>query len=124
MNQERGMVTQIHYGAFRNANEYLFKSWGTDVGGDVSLDTVHIVENLIPLLSKFFSGESPHQSHLVLYPMNQTYAHVNLMLERAFANVHAGNGTILAPYCRRISAQIKRWPCLRREKNLIRRQSI
>ena len=90
MNQERGMVTQIHYGAFRNANEYLFKSWGTDVGGDVSLDTVHIVENLIPLLSKFFSGESPHQSHLVLYPMNQTYAHVNLMLERAFANVHAG----------------------------------
>lgn len=90
MNQKRGMVTQIHYGAFRNANEYLFKSWGSDVGGDVSLDGVNIVENLAPLLSKYFSGEAPHQSHLVLYPMNQTYAHVNLMLERAFPNVHAG----------------------------------
>jgi glucuronate isomerase len=90
MNQEKGMVTQIHYGAYRNANEYLFRNWGTDVGGDVSLDGVNIVENLTPLLSKFFSGEGPHQSHLILYPMNQTYAHVNLMLERAFPNVHAG----------------------------------
>jgi glucuronate isomerase len=90
MNQERGMVTQIHYGAFRNANEYLFKNWGMDVGGDISLDNATIVENLIPLLSKFFSGESPHQSHLILYAMNQTCAHVHVMLERAFPNVHAG----------------------------------
>jgi len=28
MNQEKSMVTQIHYGAVRNANEYLFKNWG------------------------------------------------------------------------------------------------
>jgi glucuronate isomerase len=90
MNQERGMVTQIHYGAFRNANQYLFKNWGMDVGGDISLDMVNVVENLTPLLSKFFSGEAQNQSHLILYPMNQTYAHVNLMLERAFPNVHAG----------------------------------
>jgi len=26
MNQEKGMITQIHYGALRNANEYLFKN--------------------------------------------------------------------------------------------------
>ena len=90
MNQEKRMVTQIHYGAFRNANQYLFRNWGTDVGGDVSLDNANIVENLTPLLSKFFSGEAPHQSHLILYPMNQTWAHVNVMLERAFPNVHAG----------------------------------
>jgi glucuronate isomerase len=90
MNQEKGMVTQIHYGAFRNANEYLYRNWGMDVGGDISLDAINIVENLIPLLSKFFSGESIEQSHLILYPMNQTYAHVNVMLERAFPNVHAG----------------------------------
>ena len=90
MNQERGMVTQIHYGAFRNANEYLFKNWGMDVGGDVTLDQVNIVENLTPLLSKFFSGEAHNQSHLILYPMNQTCAHVHVMLERAFPNVHAG----------------------------------
>ncbi len=90
MNQERGMVTQIHYGAFRNANAYLRRNWGADVGGDVALENVNVVENLVPLLSKYFSGESPHQSHLVLYPMNQTFAHVNVALERAFPNVHAG----------------------------------
>jgi len=67
MNQERGMVTQIHYGAFRNANKYLFKNWGADVGGDISMDTAHVVENLNPLLSRFFSGETQNQSHLLLY---------------------------------------------------------
>ena len=46
MNQEKGMITQIHYGAVRNANEYLFKNWGADVGGDVSAENVNIVENL------------------------------------------------------------------------------
>jgi len=90
MNQERGMVTQIHYGAVRNANEYLFKRWGADVGGDVAAENVNIVENLRPLLSRFFSGESEDQGHLILYPMNQTFAHTNLMLERAFPNVHSG----------------------------------
>ena len=90
MNQEKGMVTQIHYGAFRNANQYLFKNWGMDAGGDVSLENANIVENLTPLLSKFFSGKGSNQSHLILYPMNQTWAHVNVMLERAFPNVHAG----------------------------------
>jgi len=90
MDQEKRMVTQIHYGVLRNANQYLFRNWGTDVGGDVSSENAHIVENLRPLLSKFFSGETPHQSHLILYPMNQTWAHVNVMLERAFPNVHAG----------------------------------
>jgi len=90
MNQERGMITQIHYGAVRNANEYLFKNWGTDVGGDISAENVNIVENILPLLSRFFSGENENQGHLVLYPMNQIFAHTNLMLERAFPNVHSG----------------------------------
>ena len=90
MNQEKGMVTQIHYGALRNANEYLFKNWGTDVGGDISADSINIVENLQSLLSRFFSGESENQGHLILYPMNQAFAHTNLMLERAFPNVHSG----------------------------------
>ena len=90
MNQEKGMVTQIHYGAVRNANRYLFKKWGTDVGGDISAENVNIVENIIPLLSRFFSGESENQGHLILYPMNQIFAHTNLMLERAFPNVHSG----------------------------------
>ncbi len=90
MNQDRSMVTQIHYGAVRNANDYLFKKWGGDVGGDVAAENVNIVENLEPLLSRFFSGESDKQAHLVLYPMNQILAHTNLTLERAFPNVHSG----------------------------------
>ncbi len=90
MNQEKGMVTQIHYGAVRNANEYLFKNWGADAGGDVSAESVNIIENLQPLLSRFFDGENENQSHLILYPMNQIFAHTNLMLERAFPNVHSG----------------------------------
>lgn len=90
MNQDKGMVTQIHYGAVRNANEYLFKKWGTDVGGDIPAENVNIVENILPLLSRFFSGENENQSHLILYPMNQIFAHPNLMLERAFPNVHSG----------------------------------
>ena len=90
MNQEKGMVTQIHYGAVRNANEYLFKNWGTDVGGDISAENVNIIENLQPLLTRFFSGENENQSHLILYPMNQIFAHTNVMLERAFPNVHSG----------------------------------
>ena len=90
MNQDKRMVTQVHYGAVRNANEYLFKNWGTDVGGDISAENVNIVENILPLLSRFFSGENENQSHLILYPMNQIFAHSNLMLERAFPNVHSG----------------------------------
>jgi len=90
MNQEKGMVTQIHYGAVRNANEYLFKNWGTDVGGDVSAENVNIMENLQPLLTRFFSGEGENQGHLILYPMNQVFAHTNLMLERVFPKVHSG----------------------------------
>ncbi len=90
MNQEKRMVTQIHYGAVRNANEYLFKKWGIDVGGDISAENVNIVENVLPLLSRFFSGESEKQGHLILYPMNQIFAHTNIMLERAFSHVHSG----------------------------------
>lgn len=90
MNREKRIVTQIHYGAFRNANEYLFKNWGPDVGGDIALENVNIVENIIPLLSRFFSGKDREESPLILYPMNQAFAHVNIMLERAFPGVHAG----------------------------------
>ena len=57
---------------------------------DVAAENVNIVENLKPLLSRFFSGESDKQAHLVLYPMNQIFAHTNLSLERAFPNVHSG----------------------------------
>ncbi len=90
MNQEAGMVTQIHYGAVRNVNQFIYKNWGADMGGDASAESVNIVENLTPLLSRFFSGENDKQGHIVLYPMNQVFAHTNVMLERVFPNVHSG----------------------------------
>jgi len=90
MNQEMGMVTQIHYGAVRNANEYLSSQWGSDVGGDVASEQVNIVSNIKPLLSRFFSGRNEKEGHLVLYPMNQVFFPTNLMLERAFPRVHTG----------------------------------
>ncbi|HSR12518.1 MAG TPA: glucuronate isomerase, partial [Thermodesulfobacteriota bacterium] len=90
MNREKRMVTQIHYGPLRNANEYLFANWGADVGGDIALEHVDVVENIVPLLSIFFSGRDEGEAPLVLYAMNQNYAHVNIALERAFPNVHAG----------------------------------
>ena len=90
MNQEMGMVTQIHYGAVRNANEYLFRNWGADIGGDVATEQVNVVSNLKPLLGKFFSGKNGNEEHLVLYPLNQVFFHTNLMLERVFPRVHTG----------------------------------
>jgi len=90
MNQEKRMVTQIHYGAVRNANQFLFNHWGADVGGDVTAESVGIVKNILPLLSKFFSGEDDNQGHLILYHTNQIFLHTNIMLERAFPKVHTG----------------------------------
>ncbi|HXL03102.1 MAG TPA: glucuronate isomerase [Candidatus Atribacteria bacterium] len=90
MNQDKKMVTQIHYGALRDANQYLYENWGANVGGDIATEDITIVEFLKPLLSKFFSGKSDNESHLVLYPMNQAFSHINLTLERAFPNVHQG----------------------------------
>ncbi|MDI3543555.1 MAG: glucuronate isomerase [Candidatus Atribacteria bacterium] len=90
MNQDKGMTTQIHYGALRDANQYLYENWGANVGGDIATEDVTIVELIEPLLSKFFSGKSDNESHLVLYPMNQTFSHINITLERAFPNVHQG----------------------------------
>ena len=90
MNQEMGMVTQLHYGAVRNANEYLFHNWGADIGSDVAAEQVDVVSNLKPLLGKFFSGKNENEGHLVLYPLNQVFFHTNLMLERVFPRVHTG----------------------------------
>jgi len=90
MNREHRMVTQIHYGVLRNANDYLYTRWGSDTGGDVTLDGIQVVENLRPLLSRFFSGKSKDESHLVLYAMNHECLHVNIALERAFPGVHTG----------------------------------
>jgi len=90
MNSDHHMVTQIHYGVLRNANDCLYEHWGSDVGGDVTLDDVRVVEYLRPLLSRFFSGKSKEESPLVLYAMNHEHIHVHIALERVFPRVHTG----------------------------------
>lgn len=62
----------------------IFIKIGEPMWGDVATEGVTIVEFLNPLLSKFFSGKSDNESHLILYPMNQAFSHINLTLERAF----------------------------------------
>lgn len=90
MNRDHHMVTQIHYGVLRNANDYLYENWGSDVGGDVTLDDVRVVEYLRPLLVRFFSGKGKEESHLVLYAMNPKFTSIHIALERAFPRVHSG----------------------------------
>lgn len=89
MDYDAKMVTQIHFGVLRDANEYLFVHFGKNVGGDVTLDSVQVVENLRPLLSRF-CGTSGNTHHIVLYTMNPEYLHVLVALERAFPGVHIG----------------------------------
>lgn len=90
MDREAHMVTQIHFGVLRDANPYLFSRFGSNVGGDVTLDSIQVVENLRPLLSRFFSGKDKDEHHLVLYTMNHEYLHVLVALARAFPRVHPG----------------------------------
>jgi len=42
----------------RNANDYLCTNWRSNVGGDVALYGVRVVENLWPLLFRFFRVET------------------------------------------------------------------
>ncbi|MCS7241842.1 glucuronate isomerase [Candidatus Caldatribacterium sp.] len=89
MDHDADMVTQIHFGVFRDANEYLFARFGANVGGDVTLDSIQVVENLRPLISRFCSGcNNTHR--LVLYTMNPEYLHVLVALARAFPGVYIG----------------------------------
>jgi len=89
MNAEYGMATQIHFGALRDTNVYIYKNWGKDMGGDAVLDDVKVMENLLPLLNKFFSGESS-KSYLVLYTMNHNLLPILIALSRTFPNVQIG----------------------------------
>lgn len=89
MDCDARMVTQIHFGVLRDANEYLSTRFGSNVGGDITLDGVQVVENLRPLVSRFCGGgKATHR--LVLYTMNPEYLHVLVALARAFPGVYIG----------------------------------
>lgn len=52
MSVEDGLVMQIHPGSFRNHNEFIFKKFGRDKGGDIPVPTEY-TRNLHALLNKY-----------------------------------------------------------------------
>ena len=52
MSVEDGLVMQIHPGSFRNHNDFIFKKFGRDKGGDIPVPTEY-TRNLHALLNKY-----------------------------------------------------------------------
>lgn len=68
MSLEDGLVMQLHPGAYRNHNPWLFKQYGRDKGADIPMRTEY-VEALRPLLSKY--GNDPRLT-LILFTLDET----------------------------------------------------
>lgn len=68
MSAEDGMVMQIHPGAFRNHNPFVFKHFGRDKGADLPIQTEY-VQALKPMLDKY--GNDPRLS-IILFTLDET----------------------------------------------------
>jgi len=68
MSLDDGLVMQIHPGAFRNHNRWLFENYGRDKGADIPMRTEY-VNALKPLLDRF--GNDPRLS-IILFTLDET----------------------------------------------------
>jgi glucuronate isomerase len=68
MSLEDGLVMQIHPGAYRNHNPWLFETYGRDKGADVPLRTDY-VRALQPLLTRY--GNEPDLT-VILFTLDET----------------------------------------------------
>ena len=68
MSLDDGLVMQIHPGAFRNHNRWLFEEYGRDKGADIPMATDY-VRALKPLLDRF--GNEPRLS-VILFTLDET----------------------------------------------------
>ena len=68
MSVDDGLVMQLHPGAVRNHNRYLYAAFGPDSGGDIPAATDY-VRALRPLLDKF--GDDP-RLRLVLFTLDES----------------------------------------------------
>ena len=68
MSIDDGLVMQIHPGAFRNHNRWLFEEYGRDKGADIPMPTDY-VRALKPLLDRF--GNEPRLS-VILFTLDET----------------------------------------------------
>lgn len=68
MSLDDGLVMQIHPGAFRNHNRWLFEEYGRDKGADIPMPTDYVWA-LKPLLDRF--GNEPRLS-VILFTLDET----------------------------------------------------
>lgn len=68
MSLDDGLVMQVHPGAFRNHNRWLFEQYGRDKGADIPVHTEY-VSALKPLLDRF--GNDPRLS-IILFTLDET----------------------------------------------------
>jgi glucuronate isomerase len=68
MSLDDGLVMQIHPGAFRNHNRWLFDEYGRDKGADIPMPTDY-VRALKPLLDRF--GNEPRLA-VILFTLDET----------------------------------------------------
>jgi glucuronate isomerase len=68
MSLDDGLVMQIHPGAFRNHNRWLYERYGRDKGADVPMRTEY-VNALKPLLDRF--GNEPRLA-IILFTLDET----------------------------------------------------
>jgi glucuronate isomerase len=68
MSVEDGLVMQLHPGAHRNHNQWLYEGWGRDVGGDIPTSSDYTMW-IKPLLDAF--GNDP-RFRIVLYTLDET----------------------------------------------------
>ncbi|MDR7280357.1 glucuronate isomerase [Catenuloplanes atrovinosus] len=87
MSIEDGLVMQLHPGAFRNHNRWLYDTHGRDVGGDVP-HAVEFVHGLKPLLDAY--GNDP-RLRLVLFTLDEdTFTRELAPLAGGYAALYLG----------------------------------
>jgi glucuronate isomerase len=87
MSIEDGLVMQLHPGAVRNHNTWLYTTHGRDVGGDIPRATEYVY-NLLPLLEKY--GNDP-RLRVVLYTLDEyTFTRELAPLAGGYASLFLG----------------------------------
>ncbi|WP_226023746.1 glucuronate isomerase [Halomicrobium salinisoli] len=85
LNAETDWVTQFHIGAVRDYRDELYETVGSDVGGDVSAQSIDLAENL-----EYFLNEFDGEMEIVLYTVDPTHYPTLTTISRAFPNVSLG----------------------------------
>jgi glucuronate isomerase len=87
MSIDDGLVMQLHPGAVRNHNTWLYTTHGRDVGGDIPRATEYVY-NLLPLLEKY--GNDP-RLRVVLYTLDEyTFTRELAPLAGGYASLFLG----------------------------------